>query len=91
MSALSLILTVYDKIASVKLPEHRVRELTFFILALFGGSAVMFITMYIIRHKTAHAGFMLGIPIIIMLQLAAIWGLLHFDIVSIDVLVKGWN
>ena len=85
VSALSLIVTVYDKIASLKMPQHRVRELTLFLLSLFGGGAVMFVTMYIIHHKTAHGRFMLGLPIIVLLQLAAVWGLLHFDVVTLNI------
>ena len=85
VSVLSLIVTVYDKIASLKLPQHRIRELTLFLLALFGGGAVMFVTMYVIRHKTAHGRFMLGLPIIVLLQLAAVWGLLHFDVVILNI------
>jgi uncharacterized membrane protein YsdA (DUF1294 family) len=35
-----------------------------------GGSVAMFITMQIIRHKTKHVKFMLGIPVIMVLQAA---------------------
>ena len=43
------------------------------VLLLFsalGGSVAMFITMLIIRHKTKHVKFMLGIPIIMIVQIA---------------------
>jgi uncharacterized membrane protein YsdA (DUF1294 family) len=36
--------------------------------------------MLLIRHKTHHMKFMLGIPLIIVIQLAAffvIWGFIH--------------
>jgi uncharacterized membrane protein YsdA (DUF1294 family) len=39
---------------------------------LLGGSVMMFIVMRIIRHKTRHNKFMLGIPLIILLQIAII-------------------
>jgi uncharacterized membrane protein YsdA (DUF1294 family) len=39
-------------------------------MALIGGSVAMYVTMRTIRHKTQHAKFMIGIPAIILLQLA---------------------
>jgi uncharacterized membrane protein YsdA (DUF1294 family) len=36
--------------------------------------------MRLIRHKTKHVSFMVGIPVIIILQVAAILALLHFGI-----------
>ena len=64
-------LTVYDKSAA-KSGSPRVRERTLLLVAVLGGSAAMFITMRIIRHKTRRMKFMLGIPIIIIIQAAAI-------------------
>ena len=32
----------------------------------------MYLTMRIIHHKTRHAKFMVGIPVIMLLQLAAV-------------------
>ena len=83
ISALSLIVTVYDKIAAKKLPRHRTREATLLIMSALGGSVAMLLTMLLIRHKTKHVKFMLGIPVIILLQLAAVWALLHFGILTI--------
>jgi len=34
---------------------------------------MMLLCMYLIRHKTKHKKFMLGIPIIIILQAVCIW------------------
>jgi uncharacterized membrane protein YsdA (DUF1294 family) len=42
------------------------------LLSLLGGSVAMFATMLMIRHKTKHLKFMLGIPAIMILQAAAI-------------------
>ena len=83
ISALSLIVTVYDKIAAKKMPRHRTREATLLIMSALGGSAAMLLTMLLIRHKTKHVKFMLGIPVIILLQIAAVWALLHFGILTI--------
>lgn len=68
ISIFSVILTAYDKIASKKLPQSRIRESTLLWISLFGGSVAMLFTMHLIRHKTKHLKFMLGIPLIIILQ-----------------------
>lgn len=62
-----VILTVYDKYAATH-KKWRVPEKLLFAVAILGGSAPMYITMLIIRHKTKHLSFMLGIPIIMLLQ-----------------------
>ena len=51
---------------------------------MLGGSAAMFVTMLIIRHKTKHPKFMIGIPVIMAVQAALVWfavKYLHIDIV----------
>ena len=83
ISAVAFIVTVYDKIAAKKLPKHRTREMTLILLSVIGGSVAMMLTMIVIRHKTRHVKFMLGIPIIILLQLAAFYALLHFGIITV--------
>ena len=70
--ALSVVLTVYDKIAAKCLPRHRVPEATLLLLAALGGSLPMYIVMQIIHHKTQHKKFMIGIPVIMALQIALI-------------------
>ena len=40
----------------------------------------MYLTMHLIRHKTKHTSFMVGIPVIIILQAAAIFALAYFGI-----------
>jgi len=69
ISLLAIILTVYDKRAAKK-KKWRVRESTLLLIAALGGSVVMLLTMQIIRHKTKHAKFMVGIPVIIAFQIA---------------------
>lgn len=46
----------------------RVSEKSLFLLSALGGSVAMYITMRLIRHKTLHKRFMIGIPLIIVLQ-----------------------
>ena len=50
----------------------RVRENTLFALCLLGGCVGMYLAMRLIRHKTLHKRFMIGIPLIIILQSAVL-------------------
>jgi uncharacterized membrane protein YsdA (DUF1294 family) len=72
ISLISVTITCYDKFASKKLKKHRTPEAILLLLSVFGGSAAMLITMLLIRHKTKHNKFMIGIPLIIILQAALI-------------------
>ena len=68
ISILSVIVCIYDKFASKHMTKHRTREATLMLLSLIGGSVAMFLTMLIIRHKTKHMKFMIGIPLMIVLH-----------------------
>ena len=76
ISALSVVVTILDKIAARR-RAMRVPEAVLLMLAALGGSVSMYITMLIIRHKTRHRKFMVGIPVIFVLQIAlllfAVW------------------
>ena len=68
ISIVSIIVCAYDKIAAKHFTKHRTRESTLLLLSALGGSVAMFITMQLIRHKTKHIKFMLGIPLIMIVQ-----------------------
>ncbi len=72
ISIIAIAVTCYDKIAATKRPRHRTPEATLLLISALGGSVAMFVTMRIIRHKTKHMKFMIGIPVIMLLQIAAI-------------------
>ena len=72
ISLISMIVCIYDKVASKHFTKHRTRESSLILLSAIGGSVVMYLTMQIIRHKTKHKKFMIGIPVIIVLQIAAL-------------------
>ena len=72
ISIISLVITVIDKF-NAKRNLRRVPESTLLTIAALGGSVAMYITMQIIRHKTKHIKFMLGLPIIILFQVIAIF------------------
>ncbi len=76
ISLVSIVVCCYDKFAAKHNPKHRTREATLLLLSALGGSVAMLVTMLIIRHKTKHMKFMVGIPAIIILQVAISLGVL---------------
>ena len=73
----SVLVTVLDKAAAMR-HAWRIPERTLFILGALGGAPAMLITMLLIRHKTRHLKFMLGLPLLILLQCAAVVLILRF-------------
>ncbi len=71
ISLVAVILTVHDKSAAKK-HSRRVPEKTLFITALFGGAFAMYLTMLAIRHKTLHKRFMIGLPVIMVIQIICV-------------------
>lgn len=71
ISLVTAAVTAADKYKAKK-GHFRVSEKALFILALLGGSLSEYLTMRLIRHKTLHKRFMIGLPIIMILQLTAI-------------------
>ena len=64
-------LTLHDKRAARR-GAWRVKERTLLLVSAIGGSIAMLMTMRMIRHKTKHAKFMVGIPVIIVVQTVVI-------------------
>ena len=71
VSLLAVILTLHDKNASRK-NAWRVKERTLLAVSALGGSAAMLLTMLAVRHKTRRAKFMIGIPLITLVQIAVV-------------------
>ncbi len=80
ISLAAVVITVKDKRAAVK-GKWRVPEATLMLVGLFGGATAMLVTMKVIRHKTKHMKFMVGLPLEIALQTALlclwVWLRLH--------------
>jgi uncharacterized membrane protein YsdA (DUF1294 family) len=74
VSAAGAAVCIYDKLAARR-DWRRVPERTLFFWALAGGGPGVYLTMLLIRHKTLHRRFMLGIPAIMILQIAIIIGI----------------
>ncbi len=77
ISLVSMITTAWDKHCA-KRDMWRVPEKTLIIMSILGGSVAMYVTMKTIRHKTKHPKFMVGIPVIIFLQVAAVAAVWYF-------------
>ncbi len=59
-----------DKIKARK-HRRRISERTLFIVSFIGGSVGVLAGMYTFRHKTRHAKFVVGVPVIIAIQIVA--------------------
>ena len=66
-----------DKIAAI---EHssRIRIVTLLGLAFIGGSIGALLGMYVLRHKTRKDYFKIGIPLIIVMQIIALFYAMNF-------------
>jgi uncharacterized membrane protein YsdA (DUF1294 family) len=71
LNALAFILIGNDKYKS-RHNQWRISEKSFFVISTLGGSIGVLMGMYFFRHKTRHPNFVWGIPIILILQVAAI-------------------
>lgn len=60
-----------DKRKAIK-HAWRVLEATLFLSAILGGSIGAWLGMYTFRHKTKHLRFVVGIPLIFVLQIGII-------------------
>ena len=79
MSTIAIIVTLKDKIAAIR-DRRRTPEKKLMLISALGGSAAMLLTMYLIRHKTRHIKFMLGIPLMFVLQAVIIYYLYSLGI-----------
>ena len=79
INIIGFILPPVDK-RKAKKNKWRIRERTLFIVSALGGSIAMYISMRLFHHKTKHKRFMIGIPIIIVLQLGAVFAIWYFII-----------
>ena len=71
VNAAAFLLMLVDKIKAKK-NLWRIRESTLILSAVLGGSIGALAGMYTFRHKTLHRKFTIGIPAILILQVAAV-------------------
>lgn len=74
INLLSFSLMGTDK-SNARQNKRRIPEATLFLVALLGGSLGSVIGMRFFRHKTKHWYFAVGMPLILVLQLAALFWL----------------
>ena len=75
INALAFLLMLIDKYKAKK-NLWRIRESTLLLIAAIGGSIGALAGMYTFRHKTKHLKFTLGIPVILVLQIVAVYCIL---------------
>ena len=69
INALGMLLMIVDKSRARK-RLSRISEINLFTVAFLGGSFGILFTMIVIRHKTRHKKFSIGLPLIIVCQIA---------------------
>lgn len=79
INAVTFLVYAADK-RKAKNGKLRVPEKTLFLLAGIGGSIGALLGMQVLRHKTKHMSFVIGIPLILIVQIllaAGIWFLIY--------------
>ncbi|MGN1003858.1 MAG: DUF1294 domain-containing protein [Oscillospiraceae bacterium] len=70
VNVLAFALMGIDK-AKARRGAWRIPEKFLFLAAVIGGSVGALLGMYTFRHKTRHRSFVIGMPVILLLQAAA--------------------
>lgn len=68
INALGLLLMIVDKSRARK-RLRRIAEINLFTVGILGGSAGIIFAMIMVRHKTRHLKFTIGMPLILALQI----------------------
>lgn len=76
MNLYGFMLMGIDKKRAVR-HEWRIAEKVLFLSSILGGSLGTWIGMYVFRHKTRHWYFVIGMPLILLIQI----GLIVFSLV----------
>ena len=71
VNAAGFLLMLVDKIKA-KRNLWRIPEATLMGVAVIGGSIGAIVGMNLVRHKTKHAKFYIGLPVILVLQIVAV-------------------
>ena len=81
-NVINLLFMMADK-AQARKNGFRVPEAVFFTLSLIGGSIGCLAGMYLFRHKTRKPKFFIGIPLILVIQIALVVWLIRSDLVFV--------
>ena len=77
INAIGFLLMLIDK-RKAKKKKWRIPEATLMGVAALGGSIGSLFGMYAFRHKTLHKKFTVGIPVILIVQLAIAFAIVCF-------------
>lgn len=77
INVVGFLLMGIDKLRAKK-QVWRVPEKTLFLMAVIGGSIGTNLGMYVFRHKTKHWYFVIGMPLILIAQIALVVWLVFF-------------
>ena len=73
MNLLGLMSMYVDKQRAIR-HQWRIPEKVLFLVAFLGGSVGSMVGMYLFRHKTKHWYFVVGMPLILLLQFGMVIG-----------------
>ena len=76
INIIAVIVTVHDKNAAQR-GAWRVKERTLMLISALGGAPAMYLTMLTIHHKTRKPLFMIGIPVIFIIELILFFVVKH--------------
>ena len=68
VNLLGIIVNCVDKYKA-KRNKWRIKEATLWIIGIIGGAPCSYLTMKLIRHKTKHKSFMIGMPLLAVVQI----------------------
>jgi len=68
INAAGLLIMLADKRKAIK-NQWRIPEKTMLTVAILGGSLGIYTGMQLFRHKTKHAKFSIGVPVILAIQI----------------------
>jgi len=68
INAAGLLIMLADKRKAIK-SQWRIPEKTMLTVAILGGSLGIYTGMQLFRHKTKHAKFSIGVPVILAIQI----------------------
>lgn len=60
----------------------RISEKTLFFISIIGGSIGTWAGMYLFRHKTKHWYFVIGMPLILIIQIVIVTAVIYFQVKS---------
>ncbi|MBE6769179.1 MAG: DUF1294 domain-containing protein [Ruminococcaceae bacterium] len=77
INLVAVVVCIADKIKAIY-KKRRVSEKSLFTISFLGGATLMYLTMLVIRHKTKHKRFMVGLPLIILLHAVILLLVIHY-------------